>query len=136
MFFASDNTSGVPGEVMAALARANEGYARSYGADEIMGRVTARLREVFEAPEAVVHLVATGTAANALALATMVPPPAAQAPANAPGVGGVPIAPGAAPSPAQPGGVPTIIPPTSVPPGGFSPSNGPPATAPSTGQPR
>jgi len=69
-------------------------------------------------------------------LATMVPPPAAQAPANAPGVGGVPIAPGAAPSPAQPGGVPTIIPPTSVPPGGFSPSNGPPATAPSTGQPR
>ena len=74
MFFASDNTSGVPGEVMAALARANEGFARSYGADEIMGRVTARLREVFEAPEAVVHLVATGTAANALALATMVPP--------------------------------------------------------------
>jgi threonine aldolase len=74
MFFASDNTSGVPGEVMAALARANEGFARSYGADEIVGRVTARLREVFEAPEAVVHLVATGTAANALALATMVPP--------------------------------------------------------------
>jgi len=27
MFFASDNASGVPAEVMAALARANEGYA-------------------------------------------------------------------------------------------------------------
>ena len=74
MFFASDNTSGVPDQVMAALARANEGYARSYGADAVMGRVTARIREIFEAPEAVVHLVATGTAANALALASLVPP--------------------------------------------------------------
>lgn len=74
MFFASDNTSGVPDQVMAALARANEGAARSYGADQVMGRVTARIREVFEAPEAVVHLVATGTAANALALASLVQP--------------------------------------------------------------
>jgi threonine aldolase len=39
-----------------------------------MGRVTARLREIFEAPEAAVHLVATGTAANALALACVAPP--------------------------------------------------------------
>ena len=44
MFFASDNTSGVPAEIMAALARANDGYARSYGADDIMARLTARLR--------------------------------------------------------------------------------------------
>ena len=36
--------------------------------------MTARLREVFEAPEAAVFLVATGTAANALALATLCPP--------------------------------------------------------------
>ena len=36
MFFASDNGSGCPPEVMAALSRANEGYARSYGADAIM----------------------------------------------------------------------------------------------------
>lgn len=71
MFFASDNTSGATPEVMAALARANTGYARGYGADEVMARVTARLRAVFEAPEAVVHLVATGTAANSLALATL-----------------------------------------------------------------
>lgn len=77
MFFASDNTSGVPAEIMAALARANEGYARSYGADDIMARVTARLRALFDAPEAVVHLVATGTAANALALASLTPPWAA-----------------------------------------------------------
>lgn len=74
MFFASDNTSGVPAEIMAALTRANEGYARSYGNDDIMARVTARIRALFDAPDAVVHLVATGTAANALALATLTPP--------------------------------------------------------------
>jgi threonine aldolase len=74
MFFASDNTSGVPAEIFAALTRANEGYARGYGADEIMVRVRDRLRAVFEAPEAAVYLVATGTAANALALATLTPP--------------------------------------------------------------
>lgn len=74
MFFTSDNASGVPPEVMAALARANDGFQRSYGADDIMARVTARVREVFEAPEAVVHLVATGTAANALAIASHSPP--------------------------------------------------------------
>jgi threonine aldolase len=36
--------------------------------------VAARLREVFEAPEAAVYLVATGTAANALSLACLCPP--------------------------------------------------------------
>ena len=60
--------------VLEALARANAGYAPSYGADAAMARVTARLREVFEAPEAAVYLVATGTAANALALACLCPP--------------------------------------------------------------
>lgn len=74
MHFASDNTSGAAPEVMAALLKANEGYDRSYGADALMGRVTGLAREVFEAPEAVVHLVATGTAANALAIATHCPP--------------------------------------------------------------
>ena len=74
MFFASDNTSGAPPEVMQALLRANEGYARSYGGDDIMARVTAQVRTLFDAPEAQVHLVATGTAANALALATLTDP--------------------------------------------------------------
>lgn len=74
MFFASDNTSGVPAEIMAALTRANDGYARSYGGDDIMARVTARLRALFDAPDAAIHLVATGTAANALALAALTPP--------------------------------------------------------------
>jgi len=74
MFFASDNSSGVPAEILEALVRANEGFSPGYGADAIMERLRARIRAVFEAPEAAVHLVATGTAANALSLATFCPP--------------------------------------------------------------
>ena len=74
MHFASDNTGPVHPKVMAALAAANEGYAMPYGADELTARVTEQVREVFEAPQASVHLVALGTAANALALATLANP--------------------------------------------------------------
>jgi threonine aldolase len=56
---------------MAALVDANEGHAMAYGADRWTEAATVRIREVFEAPEAAVHLVATGTAANSLALATL-----------------------------------------------------------------
>ncbi len=74
MYFDSDNCAPVHSRVMDALMRANRGYATSYGDDTIMDRVRARLREVFEAPEAAVYLVATGGTANALALATYVEP--------------------------------------------------------------
>lgn len=74
MRFASDNTSGAAPEIMAAILKANEGYERSYGADAAMARVTDLVRDLFEAPEAEVRLVATGTAANALAIATHVQP--------------------------------------------------------------
>ena len=74
MFFASDNGSGAAPEIMAALARANPGYAGSYGADALTERVTTQVRDLFEAPEAEVFLVATGTAANALSIALMAPP--------------------------------------------------------------
>ena len=74
MFFASDNAGPAHPKVIEALAKANEGYASGYGADAIMTRVRARLREVFEAPEAEVFLVATGTTANSLALATLTSP--------------------------------------------------------------
>jgi threonine aldolase len=74
MWFVSDNAGPAHPSVLAALARANAGYAAGYGADEASARVTARLREVFEAPEAAVFLVGTGTAANALALACLCPP--------------------------------------------------------------
>ena len=74
MWFASDNAGPAHPSVIAAIGRANAGHAASYGADVITERVTARLREIFEAPEAAVYLVATGTAANALALACLSPP--------------------------------------------------------------
>ncbi|MCH8466015.1 MAG: low specificity L-threonine aldolase [Roseinatronobacter sp.] len=74
MYFASDNTSGMPAQVLDALGKANDGYAPGYGADTLMEGVRTRIREVFEAPQAEVFLVTTGTAANALALATLCPP--------------------------------------------------------------
>lgn len=74
MFFASDNSGPVPPQVLQALTEANSGYAMGYGADAEMEAVTARIREVFEAPNAAVFLVATGTAANVLALATLCKP--------------------------------------------------------------
>ena len=77
MEFASDNASPAHPNVIEAVARANRGYAASYGADAIMDRVRDQLRMVFEAPEAAVYLVPTGTSANALALATHCPPWAA-----------------------------------------------------------
>jgi len=74
MFFGSDNTSPVHPNVMAALQMANMGYAPSYGADPIMDQVRERIRDLFEAPEAAVYLVATGSTANALSLATFCAP--------------------------------------------------------------
>lgn len=69
MYLASDNTGPAHPQVMEHVLVANEGYAMPYGADPIMERVRDRVRDVFEAPDAAVYLVATGTAANALALA-------------------------------------------------------------------
>ena len=74
MWFTSDNAGPAAPEVVAAVAAANTGCEHSYGADAAMARVTTRVREIFEAPEAAVYLVATGTAANALALACLCPP--------------------------------------------------------------
>lgn len=74
MEFASDNSSGATPEVMEAVTAANAGYAPSYGTDPIMEEVTALVRAAFEAPEAAVYLVPTGTAANALSTALFCPP--------------------------------------------------------------
>lgn len=74
MFFASDNSGPAHPRVMEAMAAANEGYAMGYGADEITARAADLIRGAFEAPKAEVFFVATGTAANALALATLCPP--------------------------------------------------------------
>lgn len=74
MHFASDNTSPVPPQVLDALREANHGYMMPYGDDPIMSDVRDAIRVAFEAPEAEVYLVATGTSANALALACLCPP--------------------------------------------------------------
>lgn len=74
MEFASDNTSGATPEVMEALNAANADYAPSYGDDPLMAEVTDQIRGIFDAPEAAVFLVATGTAANALSTALYCPP--------------------------------------------------------------
>lgn len=70
----SDNTGPATPKVMEALARANEGHISPYGEDDLTALAVAAVRAVFEAPEASVHLVATGTAANAIALAAMAQP--------------------------------------------------------------
>ena len=74
MFFASDNSGPAHPKVMEAMMRANEGYRFGYGADPEMDRVRDMVRDLFEAPEAAVYLVATGTAANSIALATLAEP--------------------------------------------------------------
>jgi threonine aldolase len=71
--FASDNVSGASPEIVAALAAAAEAKAMPYGADVWTARVEAKCAELFET-EVAVFPVATGTAANALALAALTPP--------------------------------------------------------------
>jgi threonine aldolase len=72
MNFMSDNAAGAAPEILAALARANDGTAASYGADDITARLTAKLSKLFE-KDVAVFPVATGTAANSLTLATLTP---------------------------------------------------------------
>ena len=68
MFLKSDNSGPAHRQVMDHVMAANAGYATSYGDDALMENVRAQIRDIFEAPEAAVYLVGTGTAANALAL--------------------------------------------------------------------
>ena len=73
MDFRSDNVAAASPEILAALAAANHGAASAYGEDAISRRMERRFSELFER-EVAVFPVATGTAANALALASVVPP--------------------------------------------------------------
>jgi threonine aldolase len=70
--FASDNVAGIAPEILEALARANAGAAEPYGADALSAKLARRFAEIFE-HEVAVFPMATGTAANALALAAVVP---------------------------------------------------------------
>ena len=73
MNFASDNGAGAAPEILAAIVAASEGVAPAYGADPWSRRAEARLAEVFETDVAA-FLVASGTAANALALSALARP--------------------------------------------------------------
>jgi len=71
--FGSDNVSPVCAPIMAAIAAANGGPTSSYGADEFTRQLQGAASRVFE-KEVAIYPVATGTAANALALSQIAPP--------------------------------------------------------------
>jgi threonine aldolase len=73
MNFASDNAAAAAPEIMEALLRANHGASLGYGNDDLTRQVERKFSDLFERDVAV-FLVATGTAANALALAQLAAP--------------------------------------------------------------
>lgn len=68
--FASDNTTAICPEALAALQEANVEEAPSYGDDRWAARLRGRVREIFET-DCAVYFTFNGTAANALALAQL-----------------------------------------------------------------
>jgi threonine aldolase len=71
--FASDNYSGICPEAWEAMAAANEEYAPSYGDDRFTDQACNLLREQFET-DCQIFFVFNGTAANALAVASLCKP--------------------------------------------------------------
>ncbi len=71
--FASDNAAPVCPQLMQALIEENNGPALGYGNDATTERMQDRLKEVFNR-ELCAFPVATGTAANVLALSVLTPP--------------------------------------------------------------
>jgi threonine aldolase len=71
--FLSDNTASACPEILAALAAANHGRVPPYGDDEWSRRLDRSFSDFF-GTEVRAFAVTTGTAANALSLATLSPP--------------------------------------------------------------
>ncbi len=72
--FASDNTAPATPETMEALVAANgEGFTSGYGSDQVSRRAGDAIRALLDA-DAEIRFVASGTAANAIALATLCRP--------------------------------------------------------------
>jgi threonine aldolase len=71
--FYSDNTASVAPELLAALAAANDGPQKAYGDDPWTLQLDQAFSEFFGKPVRA-FVVTTGTAANALSLATLSPP--------------------------------------------------------------
>ena len=73
MEFASDNESGASQQVLDTIIAANAGASPGYGNDSWTQRAIAAIQTLFEC-DADVFFVASGTAANSLALASLVTP--------------------------------------------------------------
>jgi threonine aldolase len=71
--FASDNTAPAAPEAIEALVAANTGFTPGYGSDAISARAADAVRSLLDA-DAEVRFVASGTAANAVALSTLCRP--------------------------------------------------------------
>ncbi len=72
-FFKSDNTAPIAPQILAAIASANDDFAQGYGEDNWSLQLDGRFSKLFER-DVRVFPVSTGTAANSLAIATLVPP--------------------------------------------------------------
>ncbi|MGE0742481.1 MAG: low specificity L-threonine aldolase [Hyphomonadaceae bacterium] len=73
MNFRSDNTASAAAEILSALTAVNDKPAAAYGDDPWSRKLDEAFSAVFER-EVRVFTVATGTAANAIALASLTPP--------------------------------------------------------------
>ncbi len=73
MQFGSDNQTGASAQVMEFIQQANDGYTHGYGDDKWTERAVQALKETFEC-DLEAFFVATGTAANSLALSCLVQP--------------------------------------------------------------
>jgi threonine aldolase len=73
MDFRSDNIAAICPELMQAMVDANVGSQSGYGSDDYSAQLDAVFSQFFDT-DVKVFTVSTGTAANALALATLCPP--------------------------------------------------------------
>ena len=73
MYFGSDNQTGASAQVLDMLTQANNEYTHGYGDDRWTEQAVEALKAVFEC-DLEAYFVATGTAANSLALSCMVQP--------------------------------------------------------------
>ncbi|MEF0940699.1 threonine aldolase family protein [Rhizobium sp. BR 362] len=73
MFFASDNWAGAHPNIAQRLFAESGGFAAAYGTSDLDQKIEAKFAEIFERDVAV-FFVATGTAANSLALASVQKP--------------------------------------------------------------
>lgn len=71
--FASDNAAGAHPRVLEAVARANQGYCKPYGADEYSAQAKAEFRKLF-GPDIDVYFALSGTGANVLCLRSLLKP--------------------------------------------------------------